>query len=121
MSEPQVRSDSVLSRGMLAVLIAQFLSALADNALLFGAVALLKLEHFPQWTQPLLQEFFVGAYILLAPFTGPFADALPKGQVMFVSNGLKLVGALGILVGVNPFVAYGLVGVGAAEVSNFTV
>jgi MFS transporter, LPLT family, lysophospholipid transporter len=114
MNGSQVRSDSVLSRGMVAVLVAQFLSALADNALLFGAVALLRLEHFPEWTQPLLQEFFVGAYILLAPFAGPFADALPKGQVMFVSNGLKLVGALGILVGVNPFVAYGLVGVGAA-------
>lgn len=117
MSSPTVRSGSVLSRGMLAVLIAQFLSALADNALLFGAVALLQREHFPQWTQPLLQEFFVGAYILLAPFAGPFADAFPKGQVMLVSNGLKLVGALGILVGVNPFVAYGLVGVGAAVYS----
>lgn len=117
MSSPSVRSDSVLSRGMLAVLVAQFLSALADNALLFGAVALLQLEHFPQWTQPLLQEFFVGAYILLAPFAGPFADAFPKGQVMLVSNGLKLLGALGILVGLNPFVAYGLVGVGAAAYS----
>jgi LPLT family lysophospholipid transporter-like MFS transporter len=102
---------------MLAVLSAQFLSALADNALLFGAVALLRLQHFPEWTQPLLQEFFVGAYILLAPFAGSFADAFPKGQVMLVSNGLKLVGALGILVGVNPFVAYGLVGVGAAAYS----
>jgi LPLT family lysophospholipid transporter-like MFS transporter len=102
---------------MLAVLGAQFLSALADNALLFGAVALLEQQHFPAWTQPLLQEFFVAAYILLAPFAGPFADALPKGQVMLVSNGLKLVGALGILVGVNPFVAYGLVGVGAAAYS----
>ena len=117
MSSSPVRSHSVLSRAMLAVLSAQFLSALADNALLFGAVALLQREHFPEWTQPLLQEFFVGAYILLAPFAGPFADAFPKGQVMLVSNGLKLVGALGILVGVNPFVAYGLVGVGAAAYS----
>jgi len=117
MNAQHVRSDSVLSRGMLAVLIAQFLSALADNALLFGAVALLKLEHFPDWTQPLLQEFFVGAYILLAPFAGPLADAFPKGHVMLLSNGLKLMGALGILVGVNPFVAYGLVGVGAAAYS----
>jgi MFS transporter, LPLT family, lysophospholipid transporter len=117
MSRPDQRADSVLSRGMLAVLVAQFLSALADNALLFGAVALLKSEHFPEWTQPLLQEFFVGAYILLAPFAGPFADALPKGQVMLVSNGLKLLGALGILAGVNPFVAYGLVGIGAAAYS----
>jgi len=107
----------VLSRGMLAVLGAQFLSALADNALLFGALALLRAEHLPEWTQPLLQEFFVGAYILLAPFAGPFADALPKGQVMLVANGMKLLGALGILAGANPFAAYGIVGIGAAAYS----
>lgn len=108
---------SVWSRGMVAVLAAQFLSALADNALLFGALALLKAEHYPDWTEPLLQEFFVGAYIILAPFAGPFADAWPKGRVMLLSNGLKLLGAIGILSGVNPFIAYGLVGVGAAAYS----
>jgi LPLT family lysophospholipid transporter-like MFS transporter len=105
------------SRGMIAVLTAQFLSALADNALLFGALALLRLDHYPDWTAPLLQEFFVGAYILLAPFAGPFADSLPKGRVMLLSNGLKLAGALGMCVGLNPFVAYGLVGAGAAAYS----
>lgn len=102
---------------MLAVLSAQFLSAMADNALLFGALALLRIDHYPDWTDPLLQEFFVGAYILLAPFVGPFADALPKGRVMLLANGLKLVGALGMCVGLNPFVAYGLVGAGAAAYS----
>lgn len=105
------------SRGMIAVLTAQFLSALADNALLFGALALLKLDHYPDWTAPLLQEFFVGAYIILAPFAGPFADSLPKGRVMLLSNGLKLAGALGMCVGLNPFVAYALVGAGAAAYS----
>src|SRR6185295_10318423 len=105
------------SRGMIAVLTAQFLSALADNALLFGALALLRLDHYPDWTAPLLQEFFVGAFIILAPFAGPFADSLPKGRVMLLSNGLKLAGALGMCVGLNPFVAYGLVGVGAAAYS----
>jgi LPLT family lysophospholipid transporter-like MFS transporter len=102
---------------MIAVLAAQFLSAMADNALLFAALALLKARLYPEWTQPLLQEFFVGAYILLAPFAGPFADALPKGRVMLISNGLKLFGALGICVGLNPFLAYGLVGIGAATYS----
>src|ERR1700760_3972753 len=108
------RSGSLLSRGMLAVVVAQFLSAMADNALLFGALALLRIDHYPAWTDPLLQEFFVGAYILLAPFVGPFADALPKGRVMLLANGLKLLGALGMFLGLNPFVAYGLVGAGAA-------
>jgi len=102
------------SRPLVAVLAAQFLSALADNALLFGALALLKAKLYPAWTQPLLQEFFVGAYILLAPFAGPCADALPKGRVMLIANALKLAGACGILVGLNPFLCYGLVGVGAA-------
>jgi LPLT family lysophospholipid transporter-like MFS transporter len=105
------------SRGMIAVLLAQFLSAMADNALLFGALALLRMERYPAWTDPLLREFFVGAYILLAPFVGPFADGLPKGRVMLIANGLKLLGALGMCIGLNPFVAYGLVGAGAAAYS----
>jgi LPLT family lysophospholipid transporter-like MFS transporter len=99
---------------MVAVLIAQVLSALADNALLFGTLALMKQELYPEWTEPLLQEFFVGAFIVLAPFSGPMADSWPKGRVMLLSNCLKLLGALGILLGVNPFLAYGIVGVGAA-------
>lgn len=107
----------MLSRGMLAVVVAQFLSAMADNALLFGALALLRMDHYPAWTEPLLQEFFVGAFILLAPFAGPFADGLPKGRVMLISNGLKLAGALGMWVGLNPFLTYGLVGIGAAAYS----
>jgi MFS transporter, LPLT family, lysophospholipid transporter len=102
---------------MIAVLAAQFLSALADNALLFGALALLKLDQYPDWTAPLLQEFFVLAYIILAPFAGPFADSLPKGRVMLLSNGLKLAGSLGMCLGLNPFFAYGLVGAGAAAYS----
>ena len=44
------------SRGMAAVLTAQFLSAMADNALLFATLALLKARLYPQWTEPLLQE-----------------------------------------------------------------
>ena len=110
-------SQGLFSRGMLAVVAAQFLSAMADNALLFAALALLRLDRYPLWTEPLLQEFFVGAYILIAPFAGPFADAFPKGRVMLVSNGLKLAGALGMWMGLNPFLTYGLVGLGAAAYS----
>lgn len=105
------------SRGLSAVLVAQFLSALADNALLFGAIALLKAAGAPAWHTPLLQEFFLLAYIGLAPFVGHLADAFPKSRVMVVSNGLKLAGAGAMLLGVHPLLAYGLVGVGAAAYS----
>jgi LPLT family lysophospholipid transporter-like MFS transporter len=118
-SHPDVQgvSRSLWSRGLVAVLAAQFLSAMADNALLFGALALLKRDDYAPWTAPLLQEFFVGAYILLAPFVGPFADARPKGRVMLLANGVKLLGSLGMCFGLNPFLMYGLVGAGAAAYS----
>jgi LPLT family lysophospholipid transporter-like MFS transporter len=99
------------------VLVAQFLSALADNALLFAAIALLKTQMYPSWSIPVLQEFFVAAFILLAPFAGPLADGLPKGRVMLIANGMKLAGAAAMLAGLNPFIAYGLVGLGAAAYS----
>jgi LPLT family lysophospholipid transporter-like MFS transporter len=105
------------SRGLGAVLTAQFLSALADNALLFAAIALLKATGAPAWHTPLLQEFFLLAYIVLAPFVGHLADAFPKGRVMLVSNGLKLAGAGAMLLGAHPLLAYALVGVGAAAYS----
>jgi LPLT family lysophospholipid transporter-like MFS transporter len=99
---------------MIGTLGAQFLSALADNALLFATLALVRKEHYPAWSGPLLQEFFVGAYILLAPFVGMFADALPKGRVMLLANIGKVVGALGMCLHLNPFLSYALVGAGAA-------
>jgi len=106
-----------MNRGFYVILIAQFLSALADNALLFAAIALLKELSAPDWHTPLLQEFFVFSYIALAPFVGPFADALPKGRVMFISNGVKLMGCLAMLLGMPPLYAYAIVGLGAAAYS----
>ena len=111
------QSDQLFSRGMIAVLIAQFISALADNALLFAAIALLKSQLSPNWQIPLLQEFFVVAFILLAPFVGPFADGFPKGRVMLIANLLKLLGASAMVLGLNPLLAYGLVGIGASAYS----
>jgi MFS transporter, LPLT family, lysophospholipid transporter len=102
---------------MSAVLIAQFVSALADNALLFAAIALLKSQAAPAWQIPMLQEFFVLSFIFLAPFVGPFADGFPKGRVMLIANMLKLLGAGAMFAGVNPIIAYGMVGIGAAAYS----
>lgn len=117
MHESVSTNTSLWSRGMLAVVVAQFLSAFGDNALLFATLALLKAEFYPDWSQPILQMVFVGAYILFAPFVGQFADSIAKGRVMMVANGLKLLGALSICVGINPFVGYLLVGIGAAAYS----
>jgi MFS family permease len=106
-----------MNPGFYIILMAQFLSALADNALLFAAIALLKDLSAPAWHTPLLQEFFIIAYIVLAPFVGPFADALPKGRVMFMSNTIKFGGCLAMWLGMPPLYAYGIVGIGAAAYS----
>ncbi|AHW25447.1 lysophospholipid transporter LplT [Salmonella enterica] len=117
MSESVRTNSSIWSKGMLSVIVAQFLSAFGDNALLFATLALLKAQFYPDWSQPVLQMVFVGAYILFAPFVGQIADSFAKGRVMMVANGLKLAGAAGICLGVNPFVGYTLVGIGAAAYS----
>lgn len=106
-----------MNRGFYTILVAQFLSALADNALLFAAIALLVSQHAPDWHTPLLQEFFVIAYIVLAPFVGSFADSRPKGQVMFISNAIKFIGCTAMLLGMPPLYAYAIVGIGAAAYS----
>ncbi len=106
-----------MNRGFYTILAAQFFSALADNALLFAAVGLLKDLHAPTWQTPVLQVFFVFSYIVLAPFVGPLSDAIPKGRVMFIGNAVKIVGCLFMLFGLHPLLAYGIVGVGAAMYS----
>jgi len=102
---------------MIAVIAAQFLSAFGDNALLFVTLAVLKAQFYPDWSQPVLQMVFVGAYILFAPFVGQIADSFAKGRVMMFANTLKLLGAASICIGVNPFIGYTLVGIGAAAYS----
>jgi MFS transporter, LPLT family, lysophospholipid transporter len=106
-----------MNPGFYIILVAQFLSALADNALLFAAIALLKELSAPDWHTPLLQEFFIISYILLAPFVGSFADAHPKGRVMFISNAIKFAGCLAMWLGMPPLYSYGIVGIGAAAYS----
>lgn len=111
------RFNLKVSKGFVPLLIAQFLSALADNALLFAAIALLAQLNSPQWHHPLLLQFFVISYIILAPFVGGIADAYPKGRVMFYSNAIKFIGSLSMLLGMQPLYAYAIVGVGAAAYS----
>ncbi len=106
-----------MKKGFYTIIAAQFVSSLADNALLIAAIALLTVIQSPAWVTPLLQIFFTISYVLLAPFVGAFADALQKRHVMFVSNALKAAGCLMMIAGVHPMIAYGVVGFGAAAYS----
>ncbi len=101
---------------MAALLSAQFVSALADNVLFILVLALIR-DAGGNGMIPLVQEFFVFAFILLAPFVGPFADSQPKGRVMMLANGIKFLGAAFILAGGNPLLGYAIVGAGAAAYS----
>ena len=117
MNHSAIQNSNLLSRGMMAVMVSQFISALADNALLFVAIAVLRSRQAPEWQLPLLQEAFVIAFILLAPFVGPFADAIPKGRAMLFANCMKMIGSIFMYFGLHPLLAYNLVGIGAAAYS----
>jgi MFS transporter, LPLT family, lysophospholipid transporter len=106
-----------LKRGFYTILAAQFFSSLADNALLIAAIGLLIEMDQPAWTAPLLKLFFAVAYVVLAPYVGAFADALPKGRVMFITNAVKAVGCILMFFDVHPLLAYAVVGIGAAAYS----
>jgi LPLT family lysophospholipid transporter-like MFS transporter len=106
-----------VSRAFFLVMAAQFCSSLADNALLIAAISLLGELHAPAWMTPMLKLFFFISYVLLAAFVGAFADSMPKARVMLITNGIKFGGALLMLLGVHPLLAYGVVGFGAAAYS----
>jgi MFS family permease len=106
-----------MKRGFYTIMSAQFFSSLADNALFVGAVQLLRSEGAPEWQQAALVPMFALFYVILAPFVGAFADALPKGKVMLISNTIKIVGCLMMLFGTHPLMAYAIVGLGAAAYS----
>jgi len=106
-----------MKKGFYTIMSAQFCSSLADNALLVTAIELLKTTGAPAWEVPALTPMFALFYVILAPFVGAFADAVPKGRVMFVSNAIKVVGCLMMLLGAHPLLAYAVVGLGAAAYS----
>ena len=107
------RSPSV-RRTLAGVLGAQLLTALADNALLIVAIALLEAGAAPGWATPSLRVSFYAAYVLLAPFAGSLADRWPKGHLMLLVNLLKLAGAGALAGGADPLIVFGAIGLGAA-------
>src|SRR5688572_9567214 len=114
--------------GFYIIMAAQFFSSLADNALLVAAIALLMHMQTPEWMTPLLKFFFTVSYVLFAAFVGAFADSMPKGRVMFITNMVKVIGCLimffhqwiampGVPLYLVVLVAYSIVGLGAAAYS----
>lgn len=117
-----------MKRGFYTIMAAQFFSSLADNALLIASIALLLEMQGPAWMTPLLKFFFTVSYVLLAPFVGAFADSLPKGRVMFITNTVKICGCFlmffyssselfGLQSDTWVLMSYALVGLGAAAYS----
>jgi MFS transporter, LPLT family, lysophospholipid transporter len=103
-----------LPRGFSLVIGAQFASALADNALLIVAIALLTQQGLALWWAPLLKFGFMVAYVVLAPWVGPLADAFAKGRVMAAMNVVKMAGLILLAFGLHPVAALAIVGLGAA-------
>jgi LPLT family lysophospholipid transporter-like MFS transporter len=106
-----------MSTGFFIIMAAQFFSALADNALLIAAIAILRDMHAPAEYEPLLKTFFTVSYVALAAFVGAFADSMPKWRVMFISNGIKILGCSLMFFDLHPLLAYAVVGLGAAAYS----
>ncbi len=114
--------------GFYIIMAAQFFSSLADNALLIAAIALLIQMAAPEWMTPLLKFFFTVSYVAFAAFVGAFADSMPKGRVMFITNLVKIAGCVtmffhevlalsGMAHYVAVLLAYSVVGLGAAAYS----
>lgn len=100
------------------LLLAQFLTALADNAILFVAVAMVMQGALQgDWYVSALQGCFLVAFVVLAPWVGVFADTRSKPQVLMLANLVKALGAGLMLLGVQPLFAYAIVGMGAAMYS----
>lgn len=103
-----------MKRAVYTLLGAQFLTAFADNAILFTAFAMISHLSVGAWYKPALQAAFLVAFVVLAPWVGRLADRHPKRTVLAWGNALKAVGTGLLLVGVDPLLAYAVVGIGAA-------
>ncbi len=107
-----------MNRQIYPLLIAQFLSAFADNAILFTVIAMvMQSNHLASWYVPALQSVFLVAFVLLAPWVGGFADNHAKSRVLIIANLIKAAGAGLLLLRVEPLLAYCVVGMGAAVYS----
>ena len=117
MNTEAFRRNPRAQRGLVGVVAAQFISSLADNALLIVAIGLLLERDAAAWMTPALRLVFYLSYVLLAPFAGAIADAVSKSRVMLITNLVKLGGCLLLLTALHPLLSYALIGCGAAAYS----
>jgi MFS family permease len=117
MQAPSEDNAARMKKGFSTIMSAQFFSSLADNALFVAAVELIRTSGGAEWQRAALVPMFALFYVVLAPFVGALADALPKGKVMFIANTIKVVGCLMMLFGSHPLLSYAIVGLGAAAYS----
>lgn len=104
-----------MNKQIYPLLIAQFLSAFADNAILFTVIAMvMQSTQLATWYVPALQSVFLIAFVVLAPWMGALADHYAKSNILILGNLVKATGAVLLLLHIEPLMAYCLVGVGAA-------
>ncbi len=104
-----------MNKQIYPLLFAQFLSAFADNAILFTVIAIvMQSAHPTSWYVPALQSSFLLSFVIFAPWVGHLADNYSKSRVLIVANLIKAIGAGLLLIHVEPLAAYCIVGFGAA-------
>ncbi|CEH31289.1 hypothetical protein AM501_10415 [Aneurinibacillus migulanus] len=100
-----------------ALYFTQFLSAFADNMIIFIVLAIMRQENYPGFYIGLVQSAFLLAYVVCAPFVGPFADRNAKSYVLLIGNIVKAAGILLLMTGISPVFSYLVVGIGAVTYS----
>jgi LPLT family lysophospholipid transporter-like MFS transporter len=103
-----------MPKGFFYLISAQFVSGLADNALLILGIAFLVEQGYPGWWAPLLKFSFTLSYVFLAPLMGPLADAFSKAKLMACMNALKVVGVAFIFTSFHPMLAFAIAGMAAS-------
>lgn len=104
-----------MPKDLYRVLVTQFLTAFADNAVLFTAITMVMVKaDVGSWYVPALQAAFLVAFVMLAPWVGSYADARAKPKVLVNANIVKAAGAGLLVLGVEPLLAFVVIGLGAA-------
>lgn len=103
-----------MPKGFYFLILAQFASGLADNALMILGVFFLQEQGYSGWWAPLLKFAFTLSYVVLASVAGPVADAFSKSRLMAAMNLLKFAGVFLLLIGIHPLLSFAVTGLAAA-------